>query len=38
MIVNVVIGALAVFTVFSVILAVWAYRAMREDEGDGDTD
>ncbi|KKM13980.1 hypothetical protein LCGC14_1710820, partial [marine sediment metagenome] len=34
--VNVVIGALAVFAIFAVILAVWAYKIMREDEGDGD--
>ena len=38
MIVNVVVGALAVFAIFAVILAVWAYKIMREDEGDGDTD
>ena len=36
MIVNVVVGVLVVATIFAVILAVWAYKIMREDEGDGD--
>ncbi|KKK65883.1 hypothetical protein LCGC14_2969640 [marine sediment metagenome] len=37
-VVNVVVGVLAVSAIFSVILAIWAYKIAREDAGDGDTD
>lgn len=37
MIVNVVVGVLIVSAIFFVILAIWAYRAMREDV-DGEVD